>query len=155
MVGQQTTVRLIDLVTGVPNQVGIGDVQFFLEPLDLSLEEGDGANAPVNRVPHPGFCLVGEGIHRIFPLVREELVEEFGHIARAEDFVDVGELCWFLWREVRGENAAGHALAAEELAGCTGGAVGVVRRSHFQYCKTQVTNYEIYYVFCSANFFFP
>lgn len=59
--------------------------------------------------------------------MREDLVEEFGHVASAKDFVDVGEFRWLLWWEVRGENAAGHALAPEELAGGAGGAVGVVR----------------------------
>jgi len=92
--------------------------------VDLALEDGDGAHAAIHGVLHPGLGLVGQGIDGVLPLAGEELVEKLGDVGGAEDLVDVGELQGLLRREVGGEDAARHALAAEELAGGARGAGG-------------------------------
>lgn len=104
------------LATSEANEVGVGGVKLFLEPLDLSLEEGDGSNATVDGVSDSGLSLIGEGVHGVLSLVRRELVEELGDVAGAEDLVDIGELLGLLGGEVRGEYAPRHAFPPQELA---------------------------------------
>ena len=108
-----------DFVARIADEIGIGSIEFLLEPLDLSLEEGNGSHAAVDRVPDACLSLIGQGIDGVLPLVGEEVVKELGDVAGAEDLVDVGELLGLLWWKVRGENAAGHAFAPQELAGST------------------------------------
>lgn len=108
-----------DFIAGIADEIGIGSVELLLEPLDLSLEEGNGSHATVDRVPDTCLGLIRQGVDGVLPLVGEEVVEELGDIAGAENLVDVGELLGLLRWEVRGENAAGHAFAPQELAGGT------------------------------------
>ena len=58
-----------------------------MQPLDLSLEEGDGFNTAVDRVSYSGLAFVGQRVHGVLSLVRRELVQELGHVAGAEDLV--------------------------------------------------------------------
>lgn len=137
-----------DFIAGIADEIGIGSVEFLLEPLDLSLEEGNGSHAAVDRVPDTCLGLIGQGVDGVLPLVGEEVVEELGDIAGAENLVDVGELLGLLRWEVRSENAAGHAFAPQELASGTGWVVGGAGWwwSHFPLLSKQKHYYMIKWV---------
>lgn len=100
----------------VRGELLFGIVEIVLHLLQLVLEEGDVANATVNRVAKPRLGLVSKRIDGIFSLRRRELVQELGDVARPEDPVHVGELLWLVRREVGREDASLGALAPQELA---------------------------------------
>lgn len=81
------------------------------------LEDGDEADAAVDRVAEAGVGLVGERIDGVLALGGVELVEDLGHVAGAEYLVDVGELLGLVRGEVGREHALLGAFPAEELAG--------------------------------------
>lgn len=105
----------------VLGELGLGAAEVHLELAELVLEERDYSDAAVDGVTDAHVGLVGEGVNGVFALVGVEFVEEFGDVAGAEDFVDVGEFLGLVWGEVGGKNALWLAFAAEEFACCAGG----------------------------------
>jgi len=105
-----------DVAAGVAEELGVRGVQLLLQAVDLALEHGDGADAAVDGVLDARLGLVGERAHGVLPLVRQQLVEQLGHVAGAEHLVHVGELLRLLRREVGREHAPRQALAPQELA---------------------------------------
>jgi hypothetical protein len=94
--------------------LGAGEV--LLELAEVVLEDGDDADAAVDGVAEAHVGLVGERVHGVLALEGVELVQQLGHVARAEDTVHVHELLRVVRREVGREHAVRLALAAEELA---------------------------------------
>jgi len=86
------------------------------------LEDGDEPNAPIDGITEADLGLVGEGVCRVFPLRHMELVQELGHVARAEDLMDIGKLLGLVRGEVGGEHALRGTFPALELARSTRGA---------------------------------
>lgn len=117
-----------NVVAGITEQVGVSGVELLLKPLDLFLEESDGADAAVDGVSDASLGLVGEGIDGVFSLVRRELVEELRDVTGTEYFVDVGEFLRLFGWEVRSENTTWQAFSPEELAGSTWRIVRARRR---------------------------
>jgi hypothetical protein len=86
------------------------------------LEDGDDADAAVDGVAEAHVGLVGEGVHGVLALEGVELVQQLGHVARAEDAVHVHELLRVVRWEVGREHAVRLALATQELARSAWGA---------------------------------
>lgn len=93
-----------------------------LELAELALEQGDDADAAVDRVSQPHLGLVGEGVHGVLSLERFQVVEDLRHVARPEDPVDVDEFLWLVRRKIRGEDTLGLAFSPEKLAAGARGA---------------------------------
>lgn len=106
----------VNCIASVSNEICTGCIEFLLEPLDLPLKEGDGTDAPVDRVPDPGRGLKGKWAHSIISLVRGDLIEELGHIARTKYLVNVSKLLSLLRWEIRCKYATGQAFPPKELA---------------------------------------
>ena len=104
---------ICDLVLG-ELEAGAGEV--LLELAELVLEDGDDAAAAVDGVAEAHVGLVRQRVHRVLPLVRVELIQQLGHVARAEHPVHVHELLRVVRREVGREHAVRLALAPQELA---------------------------------------
>ena len=63
------------VIVGIAKEISIGRIKLLLEPLNLSLKERDGSYAAINGVSHTCLSFIGKGVHCIFPLVREKLVQ--------------------------------------------------------------------------------
>jgi hypothetical protein len=85
---------------GVLKEIRMGSSQFLLQLLHLSLQNGDRSNAPINGVFQTGFRFIGQRIHRVLPLMRLQIVENFSHVARSEDLVNIGKFLRFFRRKV-------------------------------------------------------
>ena len=112
-VGEERAVRGRADVVG---ELQFGAVEVGLHLLELVLEDGDVADATVDRVPEPRLRLVRQRVHRLLPLAGAQVVEELRDVARPEHPVDVGELRRVLRREVGREHAPLRALPPQELA---------------------------------------
>ena len=55
--------------------LGLGEGELHLELGDLLLEEGDGADAAVHRVPHARVRLVHQAAHSVRSLLSRQLLE--------------------------------------------------------------------------------
>lgn len=113
-----TIVANLIIAASVTHQVCVGGIELLLKLKNLPLKNRDGTNAAVDGVLEASLGFVGEGVHRIFSLVRHDLVQQLANVAGSEDFVHVGELRGLLGREIRGENASGEAFPPQEFAGC-------------------------------------
>ena len=91
--------------------------QLRLQDGDLLLESEDLGDAAVDGVPEPGLRLVGDGDDGLAAVGHGEVGQQLGGVAGAEHLVDGGEVRRaLLVAEVGREDAAAHALAAQELA---------------------------------------
>lgn len=94
--------------------LGVDEVGLNL--VEAVLEDGDEADAAVDRVSEAELGLVRQRVHRVLPLGHVEVAEDLGHVAGPEHLVDVGELLRLVRREVRGVHALQRALPPEKLA---------------------------------------
>ena len=86
------------------------------------MERENGGNAAVDRIGEPGLGLVADGDDGVVPPAHWHVVQQLGHVAGPEHFVDRSEPGRPLLRpEVGREHAPGHALPSQELAGPAGG----------------------------------
>lgn len=105
---------------GLRANVG-GELLFGIDEIGLNLpepvlENGDEAHAAVDGVLQARLCLVGQRVHGVLALRRVELVEQLGHVAGAEDLVQVRELLRQVRWEIRREHALLRALPPLQLA---------------------------------------
>ena len=96
--------------------LGVGEGELHLELGDLVLEEGDGGDAAVDGVPHPGVGLVDEAADGVGPLRRGHIEQHLADVAGAEHPVHHGEPLRLLRREVGREHALRRAPPPQKLA---------------------------------------
>lgn len=90
----------------VSGQVGPGEFKVVLELHHAAVEEGNWAEAAVDRVTEAGLSLVGEGVDGVFTVFLRDLAEDLADVAGPKYLMDLGKLLGLVGPEVGREYAA-------------------------------------------------
>lgn len=92
------------------------DVELGLVIFDLTLVLAYDPVATPNRVTSSDIGLENDGVHRSVFVGLVKVLDDFGNVAHAKQFMSVEELALAVVREIRGENAVRSAFPTLVLA---------------------------------------